>query len=92
MTHAIHRPPAMTMKMKMTNTHTKTETKTEKFQEKWVNEYRFKYPVLMIIGWDVLAHDNHCQLQNEDKDKYKYKDKDKDNSQKTQHVLYLWKA
>ena len=48
----------------------------------------------MIIGWDVLAHDNHCQLQNEDKDKYKDKDKDKDkdNSQKTQHVLYLWKA
>ena len=84
MTHAIHRPPAMTMTM--TNTHTKTETKTEKFQEKWVNEYRFKYPVLMIIGWDVLAHDNHCQLQNEDKDK------DKDNSQKTQHVLYLLKA
>ena len=50
MTHAIHRPPAMTMTMTMTNTHTKTKTKTEKFQEKWVNEYRFKYPVLMIIG------------------------------------------
>ena len=50
MTHAIHRPPAMTMTMTMTNTHTKTKTKTEKFQEKWVNEYRFKYSVLMNIG------------------------------------------
>ena len=48
MTHAIHRPPAMTMTM--TNTHTMTKTKTEKFKEKWVNEYRFKYPVLMNIG------------------------------------------
>ena len=50
MTHAIHRPPALTMAM--TNTHTKTKTKsnTEKFQEKWVNEYRFKYPMLMNIG------------------------------------------
>ena len=48
MAHAIHRPPAMTMTM--TNTHTKTRTKTEKFQEKLVNEYRFKYPVLIIIG------------------------------------------
>ena len=60
MTHAIHRPPAMTMTMTMTNTHTKTKTKTEKFQEKRVNEYRFKYPVLMNIGSDVLAHDTHC--------------------------------
>ena len=28
----------------------------------------------MNIGWDVIAHDTHCQSQ----DKYKYKDKDKD--------------
>ena len=38
------------MTMTVTNTHKKTKTKTEKFQEKWVNEYRFKYPVLMNIG------------------------------------------
>ena len=55
MTHAIHRPPAMTMTI--TNTHTKT--KTEKFQGKWFNEYRFEYTVLMYIGWDVPAHDTH---------------------------------
>ena len=48
MTHAIHIPQAKTMTM--TNTHTKTKTKTEKFQEKWVNIYRFKYPVLLNIG------------------------------------------
>ena len=48
MTYAIHTLPGMAMTM--TNTHTKTETKTEKFQEKWVNEYRFKYPMLMNIG------------------------------------------
>ena len=33
MTHAIHKPPAMTMIMTMTNTYTKTKTKTDKFQE-----------------------------------------------------------
>ena len=50
MTQAIHRHPAMTMTM--TNTHIKTitKTRTKKFKEKWVNEYRFKYPVLMYIG------------------------------------------
>ena len=35
------------------------------------NVYRFKYPVLMYIGWDVPAHDAHCQLQDKDKDKDK---------------------
>ena len=33
-----------------TKTKTKTKIKTEKFQEKWVNVYRFKYPVLLNIG------------------------------------------
>ena len=69
MTHAIHRPPAMTMTMTNTHTKTKTKTKTEKFQEKLVNEYRFKYPMLMNIGCDVLAYDTHCQLQDKDKDR-----------------------
>ena len=84
MTHAIHRPPAMTM----TNTHTKT--KIEKFQEKWVNEYRLKYSVLMIIGWHVLAHDTHCQPQ--DKDKYKDKDKTKENNKffKRPNMCYIF--
>ena len=54
----------MTVTKTSTHTKTNTKTKTETFEEDWVNVYRFKYPVLMHIGWDVSAQDTWRKRSN----------------------------